>query len=204
MNKISDIRILGAGGHAKVAAEAWRSASKSVLSMHDDDPTAHGQTRVGVVVLGDLATAIHSDDLLHIAIGDNAARRRIAEGIEDGRCPPVVHIGSVVSTTADVASGALVCAGAVVQAEARIGRHCIVNTSAVVEHDVEVCDFAHIAPGVRLAGGVVVGEGTLIGVGAIVLPGLKIGANVVIGAGTVVMHDVRDATRIAGNPARPI
>jgi sugar O-acyltransferase (sialic acid O-acetyltransferase NeuD family) len=196
------LHILGAGGHAKVAAEAWQSSGGRLEAFHDDDPARWGQRLLGHSIHGGLADAVAAGGLLHIAIGNNEVRRRIAGGLSDDRFPAVVHGASILSPTALLAAGALLCAGAVVQAEARIGRHVIVNTSAVVEHDVVVEDFAHIAPGVRLAGGVHVGEGALIGVGAIVLPGITVESAAIVGAGAVVLADVPAGTTVVGVPAR--
>ena len=38
----------------------------------------------------------------------------------------------------------------------------------------------------------------------VVIPGIKIGAWAVVGAGSVVIRDVPDGAKVAGNPARPI
>jgi len=196
------LRMLGAGGHAKVAAEAWRSTGGEVVALHDDDAGRHGRETLGIMIEGSLAAAIAAPEPLHIAIGSNEARQRIALEIDDERCPAIIHRHSVVSPTATVSAGTLVCAGAVIQASAEIGRHAIINSAAVVEHDVRIGDFAHIAPGTRLGGGVEVGEGAMIGLGAIVLPGLSIGAGAIVGAGAVVVADVEASITVVGNPAR--
>jgi len=197
-----NLRLLGAGGHAKVALEAWRSAGGTVAALHDDRAELRGRRVLGVEIAGPIADALAGPGSLHIAIGDNAARARIGAAIGDDRCPPVIHRAATVSPSAAVGAGALVCAGAVVQAEARLGRHVIVNSQALIEHDVVLGDFVHVAPGVRLGGAVAVGAGTLVGIGAVVLPGVRIGAGAVVGGGAVVIRDVADGAVVVGNPAR--
>ena len=198
------LRILGAGGHAKVALEAWRSRGGEIRALHDDLAELHGRKILGVTVVGSLAEALASSDPIHLAIGDNATRRRIGGSLEDERCPRVVHSAAQLSPSARLGAGILVCAGAVIQAEANIGRHTIVNSLALVEHDVEIGPFSHIAPGVRLGGEVSIGTGALIGIGAVVLPGIRIGRDARVGAGAVVIRDVPDGAIFVGNPARAI
>lgn len=196
------LRILGAGGHAKVAMEAWRSTTGTVVAVYDDDPALLNCLILGVRVLGPISAAIDHQDALHIAIGSNDARQRIAARVDDSRCPVVAHTGSQVSASARAAAGSLICAGVVVQADAKIGRYTIVNTLALVEHDVVVGDFSHIGPGVRLGGGVRIGQGVLVGIGAIVMPGLTVGDGAIVGSGAVVIGDVPAYDVVVGNPAR--
>lgn len=49
-----------------------------------------------------------------------------------------------------------------------------------------------------------VGAGTTVGPRAIVLPGISIGSDCIIEAGAVVVRDVPDRSRMAGNPAKRI
>lgn len=198
------LRILGAGGHAKVAIEAWRSRDGEVIALHDDRAGLDGQCVLGIPVEGSLDAGLASADLLHIAIGDNVARARIAADQVDARFPQIVQDLARVSPTARIGAGTLICAGAVVQPDAEVGRHAIINTLALIEHDCVIGDFCHVAPGVRLGGGVHVDRGALVGIGATVLPGTRIGSEAVIGAGAVVVRDVAAGDVVVGNPAAPL
>lgn len=191
--------LIGSGGHAGVVAAALRRLGIRLEAVFETDPA-----RIGVRFHN---VSIQPDDLrddlqLHIALGDNAARRRIAGARPGARWLAVVHPSALVADDAAIGEGALIGMGAMVQTGARIGRHVIVNTGAIVEHDSVVGDFAHIAPGATLGGAVNVGEAALIGAGAVVLPGLCIGADATVGAGAVVTRSVAAGETVAGVPAR--
>lgn len=196
------IGIIGAGGHGRTAHHAWERAGGHLIAFYDD-----GQPpleKLTAPLMGGAAEAIASSHDLHVAIGNNRIRARIAESIPDLRCPMIVDPHAAVSRYASIGAGTLVDVYAIVQTGAQIGRHVIVNSGAIVEHDCVIGDFVHLAPGTRLAGNVTVGARTMIGVGAVVLPGVTIGPDVVIGAGAVVLRDVPAGQTLVGNPARPI
>lgn len=194
--------VLGAGGHAKVVIATMQAAGHRVAAVLDDDASKWGGKILGVEISGPL-NSIRRLRVCRavIAVGDNAARRRIAEQFR-AQWLTIIHPHAWVHESVALGEGTIVCAGAVVQPDARIGAHAIVNTSASVDHDCLLSDFVHVAPGVRLAGGVRVGAQTLIGVGACVLPGVEIGDRAVIGAGSVVVRDLDDDVVAVGNPAR--
>jgi sugar O-acyltransferase (sialic acid O-acetyltransferase NeuD family) len=198
------LRILGAGGHAKVVAEAWASRGGTVAAFHDDNESMRGGSLLGITISGDTASALESGDPLHIAIGSNDARRSLDAELAGAAFQSVVHATAWVSPTASVGDGTLVGAGAVLQGECRVGRHVIVNTAAVIEHDCVIGDFVHVAPGVRLGGNVEIGDGALVGIGSVILPGRRVGAKAVVGAGAVVIGDVEPGAVVVGNPARPV
>jgi acetyltransferase EpsM len=143
-----------------------------------------------------------------IAVGDNHARRRLAETLAAAlpACayPTVVHPAATVHPSATLGEGTVVFAGCVVQPDARLGRHVILNTAATVDHDCRLGDFVHAAPGSRLAGRAEIEDGVLLGIGSAVLPGRRVGAWATVGAGGVVVEDIAAGVVAVGVPARPL
>lgn len=199
---VSTLLILGAGGHGRVVADAaQRQGAWSAIAATDRHAArCQGELLPGVVLQP--ITALESAATVHVAVGDNAARRRECEAIGLHRLATVIHPQASVSAHAWIATGCLVGAQSVVAPSARLGHGVIVNHGAVVDHDVEVGDYAHIAPGARLGGGVSLGAGVLVGAGASVLPGRRVCAGAVIGAGAVVNRDIEEPGTWAGLPAR--
>lgn len=200
------VAVIGAGGHAKVVVSTLRAAGLTVAAAFDDDPSRHGSELLGVLVRGPASAAAEAGlRRAVLAIGDNRARRRLAEVLgSEHEWLTVVHPRAWVDPGAQLGAGTVVLAGAVVQPGATIGAHAIVNTAASVDHDCTIGDFVHLAPGCRLCGGVTVGEGTLAGVGCAVAPGVAIGAWTVVGAGAAVVRDLPAGVTATGVPARPV
>lgn len=192
------ITLIGAGGHARVAAACARRAGLVIGSVLDADPDRIGQVVGGVEVTADDQ---RGDSLFHLAIGSNRTRRDLAFARPGADWATIIDPDASLADDVICDVGILIGMGARIQAAARLGRHVIVNTGAIVEHDCVVGDFAHIAPGAVLTGAVRVGEGVMVGAGAVVLPGLTLGDWAVVGAGAVVTRSVEAGATVVGNPA---
>lgn len=193
--------LIGAGGHARVAAATLLSLGGPVQAVFESDPARIGWLLGGVSITGDTDRV---DLPLHIAIGSNSVRRRIAAERPDAVWRTLVHPDARISSDVEIGEGSLIGMGALVQTGARIGRHVIINTGAIVEHDNWIGDFAHVAPGTVLGGDVRIGDGALIGAGSTILPGVHVGAGACVGAGAVVTRSVGDGETVAGVPARVV
>lgn len=202
--------VIGAGGHARVVADALRAAEREVLGFTDTDLTRHGAQLDGVLVLGGdemLATYRAANVVLANGIGSIGVptrRRAVHEAlVADGwRFTTVLHPRATVSPHARLEEGAQVMAGAVVQPGAVIGVGSIVNTGALVDHDCVLGAHCHVAPGATLSGEVHLGTECHVGTGAVVVQGVRLGARTLIGAGAVVVRDHSGAATLVGVPAR--
>ncbi len=203
-NKISKVKIYGAGGHAKVLKCLLEENNIQITGVYDD--YCHGANSYFGFINKGLVTSefesLASDNTpFIIGIGDNSIRANLAAKIASS-FTKAIHKTAVFSTLSTIGEGSVVFAGAVVQCMTRLGRHVIINTKASVDHDCKLGDFVHIGPNATLCGGIQVGEGALIGAGAVVLPNVKIGKWSVIGAGAVVTKDVPDNVTVIGVPSK--
>lgn len=204
--------ILGAGGHACVLIDALQSqVSVFEFFVLDSDKKLHGQTLLGVPILGDdsLLPELRQRGEVRFAVGvggtgNTAPRRRLYEMALDAGLVPlrVLHPSSICSPIAVLGDGVQLLAGSIVNASATIGANTIVNTGAVIEHGCRIEDHVHIATSATLCGDVVVEEQAHIGAGAIIKQGVAIGRGAVVGAGAVVIKDVPAGIVAVGVPAR--
>ncbi|WIW95935.1 acetyltransferase [Altererythrobacter rubellus] len=202
--------VIGAGGHARVVADALIAGGGEVIAFIDREP---GAELLGRPVLSESRDLVEFDRAaIQLAIGVGGTRGG-APGIlraglierlsrEGWMIADVIHPAAAISPSARLGEGVQVLARAVVQPNALIGDGTIVNTAAVVEHDAIVGSHCHISIGAILSGGVTVGANSHIGAGACIREGVTIGRDVTIGMGAVVLGDCPGGSVFFGNPAR--
>ncbi|MGH6626582.1 MAG: acetyltransferase [Burkholderiaceae bacterium] len=203
--EVSTLLLFGAGGHARVVADAalLTPAWRHVLACDRDPARCVGELLPDVPLLP-LLDAGRIDTMVHVAIGNNAAREREAAFWGHERLVTVVHPQAVLSPFARLEAGCFVAAGAIVGPGARVGPGTIINHAAIIDHDVQVGAFSHIAPHATLGGAVGIGRRVLVGAGAVVLPGVTVADDVVIGAGAVVREALLEPGTYVGVPARRV
>jgi sugar O-acyltransferase (sialic acid O-acetyltransferase NeuD family) len=195
---MTELRIIGAGGHGKVVADTAEACGYSDIAFLDQiwpERTENGRWKI-------IGKPTQSGVKMFCAVGQNDIRARIFEEYHLNNSPVLIHPSVIVSPTVKMGPGAVVVAGSVVNADTWIGRGAILNSACSIDHDCMIGDFVHISPGVHLAGGVHVGDGTWIGIGAVVREGVRIGRNVIVAAGAAVVSDIEDGVRVGGVPAR--
>jgi sugar O-acyltransferase (sialic acid O-acetyltransferase NeuD family) len=188
----STVLLYGNGGHAKVVREAVSRLDMVMLHYFDDSEKEHTYDPTYFPDVG-----------LHVAVGDNYLRGKIASLVQHSLLT-IVHPQADVSPSVIMGKGSFVGVRAVLMPDVSCEKCCIFNTAVIIEHDCVLGEYVHIAPGSILCGNVRVGDYTLIGAGTVVNPNLRIGKNVIIGSGSVVTQDVADGMIVAGAPARVI
>jgi len=200
-----EVVIVGAGGHAKVIIELFRSLGATIVGLTDADDTPRNV--LGVAVLGDdsvlpglLGRGVKN---AFVALGDNELRLDVGLSLQalGFNLMTAVSPHAAVSPSARLGDGVAVMAGAVINADAEVGDLVIVNSGAIIEHDVVLERACHIGPGAVLAGQVRVGQSALLGAGSRVVPGRRIGEGAVIGAGGCVARDIPAHVVAVGVPA---
>lgn len=78
----------------------------------------------------------------------------------------------------------------------------MIDSKVALGHDDVIGEHVTITAGATLAGLVTVGHHTYIGLNATVKQRIKIGANALVGMGAVVITNVKEDTKVFGNPAK--
>jgi carbonic anhydrase/acetyltransferase-like protein (isoleucine patch superfamily) len=172
----------------------------------DDDPSKHGQERLGLPVVGGfdcLATADPENDeavnlVTRTCAGRAKARERIASfGIPFASLiyPGLDLLG--VELAEEVTAYPMSSLGA----EARLECGSVALIGALVGHGAHIGEGSIIAPLAVINARVVLGKGVYVGSNATILPDLKIGDGATIAANSVVFSDVPAGATAIGVPA---
>jgi UDP-perosamine 4-acetyltransferase len=212
MKTATKIIMIGAGGHARVLADAMRAAGLSLTAVASPDHAAPRGVLSGLPHMrgDDDVLALDARDVVLVngvgSVGDATARRAVFERFHAAgfSFASVVHPAATVAPDVAIGEGVQLMAGVVVQTGCRIGDNAILNTRASIDHDCSIGAHAHLAPGAVLSGNVKIGAATLVGVGACIIQGVSIGAGSIIGAGAAVVADVPDRVLSAGVPAKQV
>lgn len=197
--------VFGAGGHGRVVLDAALAVgSWQTIHVSDRDPSKWGLRLASGVTVRHPQDDELRESAIHVAIGDNGARRREAKQWGVPWLTAIVHPRAVVSATAHVRAGAFVAAGAIIGPDAQVGEGCIINHGAIVDHGCQVGAYSHVAPGATLGGDVVIGTDVLLGARSVLLPGVRVADGTIVGAGCVVCRSIDEAGVYAGVPARRI
>lgn len=194
---IKPIIILGAGGHAKVVAEALYQSKREILGFVTPDKEK-GTPFFGSTILGDddVLSNYSSDDILLVngmgVLPYQNMRWTLASRMRNQgyTFSTVIHPSAVIASDVYLDEGVQIMAGCVIQPGSHIGMDSIINTGVLLDHDCQVEENCHLAPGVVCSGNVVVGKGTHIGTGSTVIQNISIGGNSVVAASSVIYKDV--------------
>jgi UDP-perosamine 4-acetyltransferase len=200
---IKPVIILGAGGHAKVLADALKLSGREILGFVTPD-TDVGMNYCGKKVLGDDSIIEqYSADEIELVNGIGALptknlRWLLADKMrkQGYKFAIVIHPDAIITADVDLLEGTQIMAGVVIQSGTKIGQDTIINTGALIDHDCQIGNQCHIAPGVIFSGGINIGSNTHLGTGAIVIQNISIGENCVISAGSIVYKDISDGAKI--------
>ncbi len=204
----NSIILIGASGHATVVAQAAAAAGDRVCAYLADSPSSLGIAIAGPVADLPGVVATHPGCRVFVAIGDNDARRVVADKVRE-LVPgivfaTVIHPSAVICEEGSVGTGAFVAAGAIVGVGAKVGDFAILNTRASLDHHSALGAFASMAPASATGGDTRIGAGAHIGMGAMVHHGVTIGAHSLLGSLALANKDVPAGEVWVGNPARLI
>ncbi|HQH18290.1 MAG TPA: hypothetical protein PKZ43_01950 [Bacteroidales bacterium] len=146
------IVIIGAGGHAKVVADAVIKQGKYTLAgFVDDDETCIFILNNGFKVIAktnEIEKIIIAADYFIVAIGDNNIRYKLFKTFKQKMKPAtIIHPSAVISQNVKIGEGCAILANAVINEDVEIGNNCIINAMVLIDHETSIGENGHISQG---------------------------------------------------------
>jgi sugar O-acyltransferase (sialic acid O-acetyltransferase NeuD family) len=212
MNGLSEIVVVGGGGHAKELISVLKKTGAYRIVGYTDEQDKG--PILGIPYLGNDSVLSEIKAKNHSCraaiglgtVGKSEGRRRLQALLDKMGLdlPVIISKHAIVAEEVNLGKGTVVFDGAVVNSGTTIGGCGIINTNSTVEHDCRIEDHVHIATGASVCGGVHIGKNCLIGAGASLVQYVSICPNCIVGAGAVVNKDITEPGTYVGNPARKL
>lgn len=113
----------------------------------------------------------------------------------------IIHPTAIISDFTELGNGVIVTPFAKVSPNVKIGNFVTLLGSGI-GHDAEVRDYCTITGNCSINGYVLLEEGAFIGSNSCIAPGKKIGAWSYVAMGSMVISNVKQETKVMGNPAQ--
>jgi sugar O-acyltransferase (sialic acid O-acetyltransferase NeuD family) len=187
---VSNLLILGAGGHGRVVAEAaeLQGLWKNIVFLDDREDTETVLNHRIIGKLEEFERFAHQYQYAIVAIGDNEKRLELIEKlIKSGyEIPVIIHPKSWVSNYSLIGEGSVILAGAVVNTNTTLGKGCIININSCIDHDCTVEDGVHVCSGTVVRSLCRIGKLSYIGAGSCVKSGTVFKEKFVLQDGMVI------------------
>ncbi|MEM6909310.1 MAG: hypothetical protein AAF494_11585 [Pseudomonadota bacterium] len=220
MSGTRDLVIVGAGGFAlevlgcveainHAAMEAGEGAHWRIIGLADDRMAGAAAETTSYDLLcrpDEIAATCGPHTFIHIAVGDNKARRDLASKL----AAQALAAATLVSPKADISphatlgAGTFVAANAVVAPQAAVGQHVILNVGSVVGHEARLGDYAQVSPNGVVTGRCIIGEGGYLGSNASIYPTCTVGDYAAIASNSFAVGDVAAGETVIGVPAKGV
>lgn len=197
---MSDVIIVGAGGHAAEIAEYIRYAQITdakyalhLVGLIDDDPTSYARYQYDAPFLGTVESHTVRNDVKYvIGIASLDYRKSVVDSLlaQGAQFTSAIHPSSYISSSASIGTGVVIGPNVNVGPNVIVGEFNLLNARCSLAHDTRIGDYNFVGPNVCFSGFTVVGDNNLFGINAATIPGIKIGHNNKIAAGMVLNKNV--------------
>lgn len=148
---------------------------------------------------------IQENDFFALALALPEVKKNVVEILKSkgAKFASIIHPTSIIGDFCLLGDGLIVTPNAKVSPNVSIGNFVTLLGSGI-GHDAKIGDYCTITGNCSINGNVVLEEGVFIGSNSCIAPRKKIGAWSFVGMGSIVISNVRQSTKVMGNPAKRI
>jgi sugar O-acyltransferase (sialic acid O-acetyltransferase NeuD family) len=201
---MTDVIIIGAGGHAAEIDEYIRYSQKitgnielNITGFLDDNPGNYNRYKFSAPLLSGIINhkVIEGFSYL-IGIANLKYRRLFVERFkaEGAQFVSFVHCGAYVSGSAIIGEGTIIGPNVNIGPNVQIGNYTLINSRCSLGHDTVVGNYNFISPNVCFSGFTEVGDENLFGINSATIPEIKVGSHNKIAAGMILDQNIGNDT----------
>lgn len=206
---MKDIIIVGAGGCGREVANWIEDINKeketwNILGFIDDNLNVLDVVPSKYKVIGSISNHSPKRNTYYaMGIATPAIKKEIAEIMmkRGAEFVSIIHPSTKIYSEIPLGRGIITYPNAKISTGCKVGDFVNIQ-STIVGHDVTIEDYVTVSSSCGITGGVKLREGCFLADHAVIAVGLEIGKNSYVGIGSVVIRDVKEGTKVFGNPAR--
>lgn len=205
---MKDIIIVGAGGCGREVAN-WiedineKEETWNILGFIDDNVNALDGFPPKYKVIDSISNHVPGDAYYAIGIANPPVKKKIAEMLESkgAEFASIIHPSTRIYTEFPLGRGLITYPNAKISTGCKIGNFVNIQ-STIIGHDVLIEDYVTVSSSCGVTGGTKLREACFLADHVAISVGMEIGKHAYVGIGSVVIRDVKEDTRVFGNPAR--
>ena len=203
--------IVGASGFGREVNQIVKDINNNkstwkVIGFLDDNLDALDGYECDLKVIGTIKDWNPKDDEYYVmAIANPKIKETLVNSLKQrgAQFVSIIHPTALISEFTSLGEGVVIYPYAKVNVNTKVGNY-VSLLGSIIGHDAEVGDYSTICGTCALNGHAKVGKRVFIGSHAVIAPSKKVGDDAYVGNGSVVIRNVREGTKVFGNPAKRI
>ena len=206
---MKDIIIVGAGGCGREVANWIEDINKekktwNILGFIDDNLNVSCAVSSKYKIVDSISNHIPRRNTYYAkGIATPAVKKAIAEMLMNrgAEFVSIIHPSTKIYSEIPLGKGTITYPNAKISTGCKVGDFVNIQ-STIVGRDVTIEDYVTVSSSCGITGGVKLREGCFLADHAVIAVGLEVGKDAYVGIGSVVIRDVKEGTKVFGNPAR--
>lgn len=208
---MKEIIIVGAGGFGRELLQWIKDINKTgykwkIKGFIDDNPNALDNYKCDYKVIGKISDwQPKGGEVFACAIANPKIKEKVVNMLKAKGAifERIIHPTAIISEFTDIGEGFVAYPNSGISVNVTIGDF-VTLLSSGVGHDVTIGDYTTISSYSDITGGVIIGKKVFLGSHVTIVPKRKIGDDAYIGVGSVVVTNIKENTKVMGNPAKRI